>query len=227
VVTFKGIPHSLFAWSARNAAKCSRHIQPEEGIALRFQAKRPGSKICMGTLAMNFSYKQVFGVEMPEAYQRLLLDCMAGDQTLFTDCAVQVGNRWSLPKREQAPPSTPPAATASEADAVRSRWLPMARLQEMCRAPRLEFQARAAADSGRHSPGTPADAAAERMIRLQSFTLDRFDTAVTSAGVPWASSRGGSPAARARPTPDSPDARIAGTGSPDLPRTGHRPCASL
>jgi glucose-6-phosphate 1-dehydrogenase len=58
-------------------------IQPEEGMSLSFQAKRPGSKICMSTLNMNFSYKTTFGVEMPEAYQRLLLDCMLGDQTLF------------------------------------------------------------------------------------------------------------------------------------------------
>ena len=58
-------------------------IQPEEGMSLSFQAKRPGSKICMSTLNMHFAYADVFGVEMPEAYQRLLLDCMAGDQTLF------------------------------------------------------------------------------------------------------------------------------------------------
>lgn len=59
-------------------------IQPEEGMSLSFQAKRPGSKICMSTLNMNFNYQSVFGVAMPQAYQRLLLDCMAGDQTLFT-----------------------------------------------------------------------------------------------------------------------------------------------
>ena len=59
-------------------------IQPEEGISLNFQAKRPGSKICMSTLNMNFSYKSVFLVDLPEAYERLLLDCMVGDQTLFT-----------------------------------------------------------------------------------------------------------------------------------------------
>jgi glucose-6-phosphate 1-dehydrogenase len=59
-------------------------IQPEEGISLSFQAKRPGSKICMSTLNMNFNYRSVFSAEMPEAYQRLLLDCMVGDQTLFT-----------------------------------------------------------------------------------------------------------------------------------------------
>ncbi len=58
-------------------------IQPEEGISLRFQAKRPGSKVCMSTLRMDFSYREIFGTEAPEAYQRLLLDCMVGDQTLF------------------------------------------------------------------------------------------------------------------------------------------------
>jgi len=59
-------------------------IQPEEGISLNFQAKRPGPKICMSTLNMNFSYKDIFGIRMTEAYQRLLLDCTLGDQTLFT-----------------------------------------------------------------------------------------------------------------------------------------------
>ena len=59
-------------------------IQPQEGISLSFQAKRPGSKICMSTLNMKFSYSDVFGIEPPDAYQRLLLDCMAGDQMLFT-----------------------------------------------------------------------------------------------------------------------------------------------
>jgi glucose-6-phosphate 1-dehydrogenase len=70
-------------------------IQPEEGITLSFQAKRPGSKICMSTLDMSFSYRDVFDVDMPEAYQRLLLDCMLGDQTLFArQDAVQVA--WEL-----------------------------------------------------------------------------------------------------------------------------------
>ncbi len=87
VVTFKEIPYSLFGSVGLNEMPPNVlvfQIQPEEGISLRFQAKRPGSKICIGTLKMAFSYKDVFGVEMPEAYQRLLLDCMAGDQTLFT-----------------------------------------------------------------------------------------------------------------------------------------------
>ncbi|MCX5645995.1 MAG: glucose-6-phosphate dehydrogenase [Phycisphaerae bacterium] len=86
-VTFKEIPHSLFGSVGLDQMPPNVlvfQIQPEEGIALRFQAKRPGSKICMGTLQMAFRYRDVFGVEMPEAYQRLLLDSMAGDQTLFT-----------------------------------------------------------------------------------------------------------------------------------------------
>lgn len=98
IVTFKRVPHSLFSSAGLPEMPpnlLAFHIQPEEGITLRFQAKRPGSKICMGTLAMNFSYKQVFSVEMPEAYQRLLLDCMTGDQTLFTRFdSVQIA--WQL-----------------------------------------------------------------------------------------------------------------------------------
>ncbi len=86
-ITFKKVPHSMFV-SAGLADMPSNvlilRIQPEEGISLSFQAKRPGSKICMSTLDMNFDYQTVFGVRMPEAYQRLLLDCMVGDQTLFT-----------------------------------------------------------------------------------------------------------------------------------------------
>jgi glucose-6-phosphate 1-dehydrogenase len=85
-VTFREAPHSMFTSVGLDEMPANvlvLRIQPEEGISLSFQAKRPGSKICMDALDMNFSYKSVFGVEMPDAYQRLLLDCMVGDQTLF------------------------------------------------------------------------------------------------------------------------------------------------
>ena len=85
-ITFKKVPHSMFISAGLGDMPPNvlvLQIQPEEGISLSFQAKRPGSKICMSTLNMNFDYRSVFGVEMPEAYQRLLLDCMIGDQTLF------------------------------------------------------------------------------------------------------------------------------------------------
>jgi glucose-6-phosphate 1-dehydrogenase len=86
-ITFKKVPHSMFISAGLSdlpANTLVMQIQPEEGISLSFQAKRPGSKVCIGTLRMKFSYAEVFGGEPPEAYQRLLLDCMLGDQTLFT-----------------------------------------------------------------------------------------------------------------------------------------------
>ena len=86
-VTFKNVPHSMFAAVGLDEMPPNvlvLQIQPEEGLSLRFQAKRPGSKICIGTLDMNFAYRSIFGVDMPDAYERLLLDCMIGDQTLFT-----------------------------------------------------------------------------------------------------------------------------------------------
>jgi len=86
-ITFKKVPYSMFSSVGLDELPQNvlvLKIQPEEGISLSFQAKRPGSKICMSTLNMNFSYKSVFLVDLPEAYQRLLLDCMVGDQTLFT-----------------------------------------------------------------------------------------------------------------------------------------------
>jgi glucose-6-phosphate 1-dehydrogenase len=86
-ITFKKVPYSMFSSVGLNELPANvlvLQIQPEEGISLRFQAKRPGSKLCMSTLNMNFSYKSIFAATMPEAYQRLLLDCMVGDQTLFT-----------------------------------------------------------------------------------------------------------------------------------------------
>ncbi len=86
-ITFKKVPHSMFVSAGLGDMPANIlmfQIQPEEGISLSFQAKQPGSKICMSTLNMNFKYSDVFGVDMPQAYQRLLLDCMVGDQTLFT-----------------------------------------------------------------------------------------------------------------------------------------------
>jgi len=86
-ITFKKVPHSMFISVGLDDMPpnvLALNIQPQEGISLSFQAKRPGSKVCMGTLNMSFSYQNVFGVNVPEAYQRLLLDCMIGDQTLFT-----------------------------------------------------------------------------------------------------------------------------------------------
>lgn len=128
-VTFKQVPHSLFSSVGLDDMPPNvlvMKIQPEEGISLRFQAKRPGSKICMGTLNMNFSYGDVFGVEMPESYQRLLLDCMVGDQTLFTRFdGVEAAWRLLTPvlefwENDKTPPFAYPAGSESfvQADAL-------------------------------------------------------------------------------------------------------------
>jgi glucose-6-phosphate 1-dehydrogenase len=86
-VAFKKVPHLMFSSAGIDQLPANvlvLKIQPQEGISLFFEAKRPGSKLCIGTLEMDFNYAEIFGTEPPEAYQRLLLDSMVGDQTLFT-----------------------------------------------------------------------------------------------------------------------------------------------
>ncbi|MFN2233624.1 MAG: glucose-6-phosphate dehydrogenase, partial [Anaerolineales bacterium] len=60
------------------------NIQPDEGITLRFGAKAPGPINQIEPVSMDFNYEKAFGGEPPEAYERLLFDCMVGDATLFT-----------------------------------------------------------------------------------------------------------------------------------------------
>jgi glucose-6-phosphate 1-dehydrogenase len=58
-------------------------IQPDEGIALMFGAKQPGASMKIDTVTMNFQYSEFFGRSQPEAYERLLMDAIHGDSTLF------------------------------------------------------------------------------------------------------------------------------------------------
>ncbi len=85
-ITFKHIPHSMF--SPLKPAEFHPNVlvlnvQPNEGIALIMQAKSPGPKLCMSTLKMDFHFHDVFDEKPGDAYERLLLDGMLGDQTLF------------------------------------------------------------------------------------------------------------------------------------------------
>jgi glucose-6-phosphate 1-dehydrogenase len=87
-VVYREVPHLLFGGEAR-ADLCpnviSLRIQPDEGIALRMAAKIPGMDLRMRPVDMDFSYGSSFGlVELPSAYERLILDCMLGEATLFT-----------------------------------------------------------------------------------------------------------------------------------------------
>jgi len=71
------------------------HIQPEEGISLQFAAKVPGPVMRLGTVDMNFEYQEYFGKQPSTGYERLLHDCMIGDQTLFQR-ADMVEAGWSV-----------------------------------------------------------------------------------------------------------------------------------
>jgi glucose-6-phosphate 1-dehydrogenase len=85
-VRFKNVPHSMFLPlkpQDLSPNTLTFQVQPEEGISLQFQAKHPGPKLCMDELAMKFRYAEVLEGELPDAYERLLLDCLLGDQTLF------------------------------------------------------------------------------------------------------------------------------------------------
>ncbi len=70
-------------------------IQPDEGITLRFGAKVPGQAFDVRSVSMDFSYGAAFLEEAPEAYERLLLDALLGDPTLFirTD---EVEQAWKI-----------------------------------------------------------------------------------------------------------------------------------
>jgi len=85
-VQFRPTPHVLFA------AQCgprldpnalTLRLQPNEGISLRFNGKVPGASVVVQPVRMDFSYNAEFGAYTPEAYERLLLEAMAGDATLF------------------------------------------------------------------------------------------------------------------------------------------------
>jgi glucose-6-phosphate 1-dehydrogenase len=86
-IQFKQVPLSLFGWKNMAGAAPNvliLNIQPDEGITLRFGAKAPGPINQIEPVSMDFNYEKAFGGEPPEAYERLLFDCMLGDATLFT-----------------------------------------------------------------------------------------------------------------------------------------------
>jgi glucose-6-phosphate 1-dehydrogenase len=84
-IYFKEVPHTLFTDTDAPLEPnvLVIRIQPNEGITLRFGAKLPGQKMRIRWVNMDFRYGSSFGVKPPEAYERLLLDCMLGDSTLY------------------------------------------------------------------------------------------------------------------------------------------------
>ena len=85
-VQFRPTPHVLFAAQCGDkldANAITLRLQPNEGIYLRFNGKVPGTSLQVRPVRMHFSYDSEFGAYTPEAYERLLLEAMAGDATLF------------------------------------------------------------------------------------------------------------------------------------------------
>lgn len=85
-IQFKEVPYIMFQSAAKqmNRNVLAMRIQPDEGIALRFEVKTPGSSLRTRSVEMDFRYDAAFGQASTDAYSRLLVDCMLGDQTLFT-----------------------------------------------------------------------------------------------------------------------------------------------
>jgi glucose-6-phosphate 1-dehydrogenase len=99
VVHFKPTPHRLFCFDEGRFNSDNQlviRIQPDEGILLKFGMKVPGGGFKVQDVNMDFHYADLGGEgKIPEAYQRLLLDCMQGDATLFTR-GDSIEQAWSI-----------------------------------------------------------------------------------------------------------------------------------
>jgi glucose-6-phosphate 1-dehydrogenase len=84
-LTFKRVPHAFFASDRPLTADLlAVRIQPEEGVSLRFMTKAPGPTMSLSPVNMDFRYGAAFGARPPDAYERIVLDAMLGDATIFT-----------------------------------------------------------------------------------------------------------------------------------------------
>ena len=97
-IHFKSAPHRLFRqmhMADDYANVLSIRIQPDEGITMNIGAKIPGPSVEISPVTMEFRYASSFGVTPPEAYERLLLDSLVGDSTLFIR-GDEVDASWSF-----------------------------------------------------------------------------------------------------------------------------------
>ena len=107
-------------------------VAPDEGISLQFEVNRPGSEVELAAVKMDFQYGASFGRPSPEAYERLILDAMQGDATLFArndeveeawKFVEAILNAWEKPAKDQPPLTTYPAGSPGpvEADEMLAR----------------------------------------------------------------------------------------------------------
>jgi len=98
VIQFREPPQRLFATERNNLCDANRlvvQVQPAEGIQLHFQTKVPDAGMKLRTTDLSFNYGREFGRQMPEAYERLLLDALEGDASLFAR-ADEVEAAWRV-----------------------------------------------------------------------------------------------------------------------------------
>jgi len=98
LVEFKSPPHMLF--DLKDGDKFARNIlslciQPDEGIHLQFEAKIPGSAQAFRSVDMDFHYRDAFDEPLSDAYERLILDAINGDPSLFTR-SDEIEKAWAL-----------------------------------------------------------------------------------------------------------------------------------
>ncbi|HEX5540502.1 MAG TPA: glucose-6-phosphate dehydrogenase [Micromonospora sp.] len=97
-VLFKKAPHLPFNPTDVEMLGCNQlviRVQPDEGVVLKFGAKVPGTTMELRDIAMDFQYGAAFTEASPEAYERLVLDVLIGDRTLFPDAA-EVEQSWAV-----------------------------------------------------------------------------------------------------------------------------------
>ncbi len=141
VLQLKDVPDVLFARMScmdMTPNRLTLRIQPDEGVEILMSAKRPGPAIRVEPVAMRFAYSEEFGQSIPDAYERLLLNAMLGDASLFArDDEVETAWELLMPvlegwKASPEPPHTYPVGTwgPGAADDLLRRdgrvwWVPM------------------------------------------------------------------------------------------------------
>jgi glucose-6-phosphate 1-dehydrogenase len=97
---FKDVPHHLFDNDTLAPNTLALRIQPDEGVQLSFDVKIPGAVPRIKPVSMDFEYEDAFGEGPPEAYERLIVDALLGDSTLFIR-RDEVEQAWAFVDRLQ------------------------------------------------------------------------------------------------------------------------------
>ena len=129
---FREVPHRLFPETAPAANRLSLHLQPDEGAQLQFEAKVPGAGMKTRPVDMVFKYADEFGDSaLPDAYERLLLEAISGDPSLFIRND-EIELSWGIvepildadvPPRAYEPGSSGPAEVEALLEGPDRAWL--------------------------------------------------------------------------------------------------------